>query len=613
MASFVQTSLPAQITTPLGANALLVRNYSGEEAVSELFHYELELYSQNPNLDSTQIVGKAVTLQIPLSNGSFQYINGIVGRFTQAGMDNRFVTYLVELHPWLWMLTMSADCRIFQNMTTLDIVKKIFSDLGFSDFSDKTTGSYTALEYCVQYRETAYAFVSRLLEHEGISYYFTHDSSKHTMVLIDDTSSWGTCPGLTSARYVGRGPSYNSDDIIIDCSIDQAVTVDQYKADDYNFTTPATSLLATASGSDTTRSIYDYPGLYDAQSDGETITSRRLATMEAASTTLRGASLCRSFHAGATFTLANHYRSDLNASYVLRRLTLRGNQDEYSNSFEAFPAATAFHPPLVTPRPLIAGAQTATVVGKAGEEIWTDQYGRVVVQFHWDQLGQSDEKSSCWVRVAQGWAGNLWGSIFIPRIGQEVVVSFLEGNPDRPLITGCVYNANQAVPYALPDNQTRSTLKTNSSKGGTGFNEICFEDKAGSEEIFIQAQKDMTVSVLNNESLTVAGTRTMSVTGNETHTNGANYTSTVSGDYTSTVSGNYKLTISGNLSIEVSGSVSIKSGTDFTNNAGTSLTNKSGTDMMNDAGTTLTNKAAASQTVDGGGLLTVKGGLVKIN
>jgi type VI secretion system secreted protein VgrG len=228
-----------------------------------------------------------------------------------------------------------------------------------------------------------------------------------------------------------------------------------------------------------------------------------------------------------------------------------------------------------------------------------------VVQFHWDQLGKNDEKSSCWVRVAQGWAGNLWGSVFIPRIGQEVVVSFLEGNPDRPLITGCVYNAQQVVPYTLPAEQTKSTLKTNSSKGGSGFNEIRFEDKAGSEELFIQAQKDMTVSILNNEGLTVAGTRTLDVTGNETHTN--------KGDYTSTVSGNYKLTISGNLTIEASGSVNIKSGTDFTNNAGTSLTNKSGTDMMNDAGTSLTNKAAASQTVDGGGMLTVKGGLVKIN
>lgn len=605
MASFVQTALAVRITTPLGDNKLLVRGFQGEEGISELFHYDLELYSEDSSLDFTQITGQAVTLQFQLSNGSFQYVNGLVGRFTQAGKDERFTTYLAELHPWPWMLTMSSDCRIFQNMTSLDIVKQVFSSHGFSDFSDKTTATLTPREYCVQYRETSFAFVSRLLEEEGISYYFSHDSSKHTMVLVDDTSSWGTCPGLTAAQYTRTRSEYSSDDVVLDCTIDQAVTPGEFKQDDYNFTIPSTQLLANAAGSDTSRSMYEYPGLYTTQSDGETIAARRLAGLQAEAKTLRGSSLCRSFHAGSKFTLAGHYRSDLNADYVIRRLTLRGTQHEYLNSFEAFPADTTFRPPMKTPRPMIAGTQTATVVGKSGEEIWTDQYGRVVVQFHWDQAGQSDEKSSCWVRVAQGWAGSLWGSIFIPRIGQEVVVSFLEGNPDRPLITGCVYNAQQQVPYTLPDEQTKSTLKTSSSKGGSGFNEIRFEDKAGSEELFIQAQKDMNVSVLNNESLTVTGTRTLNITGNETHTNKA--------DYSSNISGNFKLQIGGNLTIEVSGSISIKSGTEFTNTAGTSLTNKAGTDMTNDAGTTLTNKAAASQTVDGGGMLTVKGGLVKIN
>jgi len=228
-----------------------------------------------------------------------------------------------------------------------------------------------------------------------------------------------------------------------------------------------------------------------------------------------------------------------------------------------------------------------------------------VVQFHWDQVGGTNEKSSCWVRVAQGWAGNQWGSSFIPRIGQEVVVSFLEGNPDRPLITGCVYNAQQQVPYALPDNQTRSTIKTSSSKGGAGFNELRFEDKAGSEEVFLQAEKDLNINVLNNDALTVKGARTLNVTGDEAHTNQGNYKSTISGDCT--------IKISGNLTIQADGSISFKSGKDFANSAGTSLTNKSGTDMTNNAGTTLTNKAANMQTVDGGSMLTVKGGIVKIN
>lgn len=613
MAAFVQTALPVQITTPFGANKLLVRSYSGEEAISGLFRYQLELYSQDADLDFSQIVGKSATLQIQLADGSWQYFNGLVSRFTQAGRDSLFTTYLAELRPWVWMLTMNASCQIFQNMSTLEIVKKIFSDLGFSDFSDKTSGSYSKREFCVQYRETAFDFMSRLLEEEGISYYFTHDTSSHTMVLVDDTSSWGTSAGPGTVRYSGQGITYAADDSVTDCALEQTVTVGEFKSDDFSFTIPSTQLLASASGSDTSRSVYDYPGLYTTQSDGETIAGRRLAAMQAGGKVLRGSSLCRGFHAGAKFTLTNHYRSEVNAGYVIRSMAFHGEQQEYGNSFEAFAADTEFRPPRVTPRPTIAGTQTALVVGKSGEEIWTDQYGRVVVQFHWDQQGASDEKSSCWIRVAQGWAGNAWGSIFIPRIGQEVIVSFLEGNPDRPLITGCVYNAQQVVPYTLPDNQTRSTIKTSSSKGGSGANEIRFEDKAGSEEIFMQAQKDLNVSVLNNSSITVTGTRTMNVTGNENHVNKADYTSTISGNFTSNVSGNFTIKVDGNLSIEASGSVSFKSGTDFTNQAGTSLTNKSGTDLVNDAGVSLTNKAAASQTVDGGGMLTVKGGMVKIN
>jgi len=613
MASFVQTALPVQIDSPFGANKLLVRSFSGEESISSLYQYDLELYSQDRALDFTLIVGKSATLKIQLADGSFQYVNGLVGRFTQAASDDRFTTYRAELHPWLWMLTMCSDNRIFQNKTALEIVKQVFSDLGFTDFSDKTTVTPGTREFCVQYQETAFQFISRLLEDEGISYYFTHDASKHTLVLVDDTSSWGACPGLANARVTGAGPSYGTDDAVLECAVEQSVTPGEFKADDFNFTIPATQLLATASGSDQSRSIYHYPGLYPTQSDGETIATRRLAELQTTAKVLRGSSLCLSFHAGAKFTLSNHGRAELNDSYVLKTLSVRGSQSDYQNTFEAFPATTQFRPLRITPRPVIAGTQTAMVVGKQGEEIWTDSYGRVVVQFHWDQTGTSNEKSSCWIRVAQGWAGNSWGSIFIPRIGQEVVVSFLEGNPDRPLITGCVYNAQYKVPYALPGEQTKSSIKTSSSKGGSGFNELRFEDKAGSEEVFLQAQKDMNVTILNNSSITVSGTRKLNVTSNETHINKADFTASTSGNHTMNVSADFTLKVEGNLVIQAGGSVSIKSGTDFTNQAGTSLTNKAGTDMLNDAGVSLTNKAAASQTVDGGGMLTVKGGLVKIN
>jgi type VI secretion system secreted protein VgrG len=639
MASYVQGPSPILITTPLGADKFLLRSFHGEERISTPFHFSLDLVSQDNAVDFTQMVGKSVTLTISLAGGSQQYLNGIVGRFVQSGGDARFTSYQAEVYPWLWLLTMNSDCRIFQNMTAPDIIKQIFSNAGFTDFTDSLTGTYASREYCVQYMESSFAFVSRLMEEEGIFYFFTHDSSSHKLVLADDTSAYQACTGLTTATM--QKEAWQSEDIVTSCALEQQVVVGQFKADDYNFLTPTTDLLATASGSDTSRSIYEYPGLYTAASDGETRTSLRLSALEVPGKMVRGSSYCWAFRTGCKFTLAGHGRSDMNAEYVLTWVSHAADQNAlYTNSFEAIPSSVVFRPPRVTPRTVIHGSQTATVVGKSGEEIWTDQYGRIVVQFPWDQVGTNDEKSSCWIRVAQGWAGKQWGSIFIPRIGQEVIVSFLEGNPDRPIITGCVYNAQQTVPYTLPDDQTKSTVKSNSSKGGGGFNELRFEDKAGSEEVFMQAQKDMNVTVLNDQTITVTNNRTVTVsekdetltvskgnrtvsvsTGNETHTVQGTRSVTVTGnvthtdkaDFSRTVTGNYTLKVSGNLSIDVSGSVSIKAGTSFSNQAGTSLENKAGTTMNNEAQVTLTNKGGASQTVDGGGMLTVKGGLVKIN
>jgi type VI secretion system secreted protein VgrG len=655
--TFVQGIRHFTITTPLGADKFLLKNFQGEEQISGLFHYRLELISQDDSIAFTSIVGQKVTITIELPGGSdHQYINGVVGKFTQAGKSARFTTYFADIYPWLWLLTMNTDHQIFQNKSALDIIKKVFSDLGFTDFKDSTTKTYSTREFCVQYGESSFNFVSRLMESEGIFYFFDHTDSTHTLVLADDSSAYLSMPGLDTVQASPSGRSWETADAMLESQIEQQVIVGQFKSDDYNFTTPSTDLLATASGSDTSRSVYEYPGEYTTASDGETVTSLRLDALQAPGKLLKGTSMCRAFHAGAKFTLANHYRSDANASYVLSSLSQTGDQDQYSNSFEAFPSDTVFHPPRLTPKPKVIGSQTALVVGKSGEEIWTDEYGRIKVKFYWDQSSATDETSSCWIRVAQGWAGKAWGSIFIPRIGQEVVVSFLDGNPDRPLVTGCVFNAQQTVPYTLPDEQTKSTVKTNSSKGGSGFNELRFEDKAGSEEIFIQAQKDMNVTVLNNLTTTVTNARTTTVsqkddslvvdqgnrsikvnTGNETHavqgkrdlTITGNETHTNSADFTQNVSGNFTLKVSGNLSIQASGSVSIQSGTSFDNKAGTALTNKAGTSLTNDAGTSLTNKAGtsmdneaqvsitskanASHDVESSGILTLKGSLVKIN
>jgi type VI secretion system secreted protein VgrG len=632
MLDYSQAVRPIQIHTPLGPDTFTVTAYQGEEYVSGLFHYRVELRSTDPAIDLQSLTGQRACLEIGLSGGQTRLVHGVISRMAQTGIDAGAVLYAMELRPWLWLLTMNADCRIFQNLSTPDIVNQVFSGLGFTDVAERLESSYAAREYCVQYNETAFDFVTRLFEEEGIFYFFEHTLQAHTLVLADSGTAWSAPAGAGSALVSGSNMGWLRENMIAACALEQAVTVGEVVTTDYNFETPSTSLLATTSGPGAARSVYGYPGRYLKQRDGETRTGIQLESLEAAARILRGQGTCRGFAAGARFTLEGHARSDANTDYAVLRLDVRGTQTEYTSFFEAIPVEALYRPPVRTRRPAIAGAQTATVTGKTGEEIWTDSYGRIKVKFHWDRSPAKDETSSCWVRVAQGWAGKSWGSFFLPRIGQEVVVSFLDGDPDRPLVTGCVYNAEQVLPYTLPADQTRSTIKSNSSKGGGGSNELRFEDKAGSEELYLHAQKDMNVEVVNqrsvtvqnaddlltvskgnrtitvskgNETHTVKGTRTLKITGNETHTNSASYTSQVSGTYT--------LKVDGDLVIQAGGSITLKAGGSIQTTAGTSITSSAGTSLTNQAGTTLTNKGGAEALVDGGALVTIKGGLVKIN
>lgn len=605
MLDYQQALRPVQIQTPLGPDAFTVTAYQGEEHVSGLFHYRVELRSINSAIDLQGLIGQNACLEIGLSGGQTRYVNGVIARMAQTGIDAGAALYSVELRPWLWLLTMNSDCRIFQNLSTPDIVQQVFSGLGFADFAEQLEGTYQPREYCVQYGETSYDFVARLLEEEGIFYYFQHSLAAHTLVLGDSVSAWGLPAGTGTAQVASSTMDWEGEDTIKACSLEQAVTVGEVAATDYNFETPSTSLLATTSGASAARSLYGYPGRYLKQRDGETRTGIQLESYEACGRLLRGQGVCRGFTAGAKFTLAGHARPDANVDYIVLRLEVRGSQTEYISSFEAVPADVVFRPPVRTRRPAIAGSQTATVAGKAGEEIWTDSYGRIKVKFHWDQSPGEDENSSCWVRVAQGWAGKGWGGFFLPRIGQEVVVSFLDGDPDRPLITGCVYNAEQVTPYTLPSDQTKSTIKSNSSPGGGGWNEVRFEDKAGSEQLYLRAQKDMQVEVLQDQTLTVGGQRNLTVTGNEQHTNSANYTHQVKGTCT--------LNVSGNLVIEAGGSVTIKAGTSISMTAGTTMDNSAGTNLTNKAGAVLTNQGGSEVVNDGGALVVIKGGMVKIN
>ena len=654
-----QAHLSFTVSTPLGSDTLLLCSLHGEERLSSVFHFTLEMLSADANLDPTAVVGQPVTVSLGLSDGTTRYLNGVVGRFVQAGSEGPWTTYYAEMYPWLWLLTMTADCRIFQNQTVPQILETVFTDLGFTAYRNALTATYAAREYCVQYNESAFAFVSRLMEDEGIFYFFEHTDTAHTLVLADDVSAFAPCAGLPQGQArLASAALGRDDDAITACTLEHQVTSTQYSMDDFNFTTPATDLLVNAGQTSSTRKLYEYPGGFGKTADGETRAGRRLQVHEFPGSLFCGESYCRAFSAGATFQLTNHARADANQTYALYRVVHSMTQQSYANTFEAFLSTVPFRPARVTPRPVVAGMQTALVVGKSGEEIWTDQYGRVIVQFHWDQRGQRNENSSCWLRVAQGWAGKQWGSMFIPRIDQEVLVSFLEGDPDRPIITGVVYNAQQTVPYALPTEQTKSTIKSNSSKGGGGSNEIRFEDKKDAEELFIHAQKDMTTRVEHvlmeavkssrqafvmagdatldeqvQEALTVEGSRKVTIKGAdkaETHTNEGTFSHTVAKTFELTVNGDSLnitaagaitikgksitlQTTGGDLQLTSAANLSAEASRALTNTAGTSLTNKANQSLTNDGGMSLTNKASSTQEVDGGTLLTMKGAIVKIN
>ena len=505
--TYTQEGRLIAIETPLGKDVLLLQRCVGHEGISRLFGFDLDLLSEDPSISRDKIVGQNITITLALTDGSERYFNGFVSRFVQSGKDERFTHYRAEVVPWLWFLTRTADCRIFQNKTIPDIILKIFDDLGFKDYKNVLQGSFEPREYCVQYRETDLNFVARLMEQYGIFYFFVHEKNKHTLVLANSSTAHQLCPGQPRARYDYTTTGIEGEDVISSWKVEYELRPGKYALTDYNFEAPSTSLAVTESsvvqvGGNAKYEIYDYPGEYPKKPQGQNLVKLRMEEEEALTTVISGASACRAFSPGYRFDLTEHYRQDMNTTYVLTGVqhsasvgeTYTTGQDSgahYSNQFTCVPHAVPFRPARVTPRPIVRGSQTAVVVGKAGEEIWTDKYGRVKLQFHWDREGKWNENSSCWIRVAQNWAGRRWGAMFIPRVGQEVIVDFLEGDPDQPIITGRVYNAEEMPPYELPKEQTKSAVKSNSSKGGGGFNEIRLEDAKGKEQIFIHAEHDM--------------------------------------------------------------------------------------------------------------------------
>ncbi|WP_338846904.1 type VI secretion system tip protein TssI/VgrG [Massilia sp. W12] len=541
--SLVQSQRELQFHSPLGPDLLLPIAMFGEESLGQPYCYRLQLVSSKRDLQPQALLGKTVSLQIQHHRKVEREFNGVATRLRRVGAWDNVQRYELELRPWFWLLSKSRDCRIFQKKSVIEIIKDVcgkpvYGGLGNLDMS-ALKRNYPKLEYCVQYRESDMHFLLRLMQRFGIYFYFKHADKQHKMCLIDSPASHTPSPGWECIAYAADDSRNRYGDTRITAWDDAGeIQSAAYEHTDYDFTTSFNSLHGVLRKKDVQAShqqaqyeVYDFPGGY-ALEDGELgchLAGVAMHSLAGQARLWQGQSNAHGLAVGHAFTLSGHPQDAQNAQYLIvaQQVELHaedlssGNgesEERFRCDVQAIRSDAVWLPPQSLKKPLIAGPQTAIVVGPKGREIWTDKYGRVKLQFHWDRLGKFNEESSCWVRVSQNWAGRRWGAMFLPRIGMEVIVEFLEGDPDRPIITGCVYNSETMPPYALPQHHTRSGIKTQSAEHAQGFNELRFEDKGGAEQIFIHAQRDMDSVVLHNDSQSVGANRSISVKGQHQET-----------------------------------------------------------------------------------------------
>ena len=550
-----------------------VFRFVAEEHISRPFRIDLELASEN-EIKPDDVIGQTALLTIE-SGEADRMFHGVVWQFGHTGIKGRFYLYRACVVPALWLLSFEQDCRIFQQKKVQDVVQQVLEESGITSdsFKFRLQGSYDQREYCVQYRESDLDFVSRLLEEEGIFYFFEHKNDRHLLVFGDGTVNYQPVAGESKIVFNPGGQMVAEQEAITQFQRTRQIHTGKYALQDYLYKKPDLNLSATAKDKEYDKlEIYDYPGGYNTTDAGHARAQVRLQQAALYADRIDGQSVVARLLPGFTFKLSGHDISSFNQEYVLTAVTHRGEQPQvlaehaaggsgtsYSNQLTAVPATVTIRPEPVTPRPVVQSVQTAIVTGPAGEEVYPDKHGRVKVQFHWDRLGKHDEHSSCWIRVSQAWAGTGWGAMFIPRLGQEVIVSFIEGNPDRPIITGRVYHGTNPPPYTLPAEKTKSTIQSNSSLGGGGSNEIRFEDKKGSEEIYLHGQKNWTIAINNDknqtvghdESLRVGNNRAKSVGVDQSETIGANKAIQVGSNHTETIGSNMTQSVGANKSTTV--------------------------------------------------------------
>ncbi|WP_210528257.1 type VI secretion system Vgr family protein [Rubellimicrobium arenae] len=552
------------LTTPLG-DRLAFAALEGHDEISRCFAFALSMVGEDVDVEASDLLGQGVTVSIGRPE-PVHHLHAIVTDFSYENTALGEARYRATLRPAFWLLSLSTDNRIFQNLTVVQIFEEVLKDYPQVRFDIRLRRSYPPRTYCVQYGESDLDFLQRLLEYEGIFYFFEHERDGHLLVLADENSRIAPVDGLETVPWQGdERANFLDGDFIVEWSAAQSVRTTRFAHTDYDFEKPSANLMSQAqdkgSLSDPGTEAYAYPGNYVAFARGDDLAELRVEEIQAPRHRVRARATAPGLRSGSSFSLAEFPRRSENGSYLVLRTeyrmwdgqyrsgtaqTGRGNEVGCEVRLDLQPSDLPFRPERRTPRPRMTGPQTAVVVGPAGAEIFTDKYSRVKVQFHWDRNGRKDADSSCFIRVSSAWAGAGWGFIQIPRIGQEVIVDFLEGDPDQPIITGRVYNAEQMPPYGLPGSATQSGWKSNSSPGGGGWNELRFEDKKGSEEVYFQAEKDHNELVKNDESRRIGHDWKEDVGHDATQGVGHDRTETVGHDKSTTVRNNRLVEIGAN-------------------------------------------------------------------
>jgi type VI secretion system secreted protein VgrG len=623
--ALIQSTRIATLNTPLGGDTLVFQSLSISEELGRLFSLDIAAASERGDLKADDLLGKGVSVELQCPRGGVRYFHGFVSRFSRVPRPGtRYFSYHLSAVPWLWFLTRQSDCRIFQNKKLEDILRDVFGRRGFSDFKFQLSGNYTPWEYCVQYRETDFNFVSRLMEQEGVYYYFEHEKDKHTAVFADSPAAHQPFPKYEKLTFTALTTIHERDqEHVYDWVAESRHHSGKHQYTDYHFPTPNADLKTPESNpgkfAHSDFEIYDYPGEYDKRSDGEQWSRVRMEELRADRETFQGGGDVTGLATGRKFTLSEGPNPVDVGQYLViaSSIDLQSNVYEsgttgemgesYHCTFTVIKATDQFRPARLTPKPVIQGLQTAVVTGPKGEEIYTDKYGRIKVQFFWDREGKHDENTTCFMRVATSWAGQGWGAIGLPRIGQEVVVAFLEGDPDQPLVVGSVYNGNQMPPYKLPDEKTKSTLKSRSTLNGStaNWNEIRFEDKKGSEQIFVNAEKDMDLRVENDSREFIGKDRHLIVKANQTELVESNKHAHVKGDHVEKIDGNMSLSVGSNRNEKI--------GTVDTIEAGQEIHLKAGMKVIIEAGMQISLVGPGGFVDIGPTGVTIQGTMVLIN